>query len=650
MCLRGTLAGAYKAKDGWRIPITAHERLAIPEMTPCEGDALAGVPADLRDQATNRLGLIERFERFAAEAAARGVGRERAMESFCNDYGVAVRSLRRWISRKRRSGVRGLVDERGLASRIERAENPAMKYFDSLFLDPRRLTIARCRELVRAYNELHACGWDIPHVKAFERHVRDIPEPVRVLHREGLTAYTARCEPYIERDWDSVEPGAVWVGDHHQFNCWVRDRGAWVRPWVTAWLDMRSRMLVGWHISTGPNQATILRAFRRGVERYGPPGAVKIDNGKDYDSQCFTGETKQRRHASVAMRRTLSKGYLDETGVAGLYAMLGIEVSFAIPYNARAKSVERFFDTLDRQFTCLAATYCGKDPMRRPDDIADLLADQKTVEAAYDLAGFGEAFGTWAGTYNHSTHGGAGMDGQCPAEVFASRPSRRVLADGVLDLLAQVWSGEVVVGKNGVTLNGVRYGQYCSELLLAQGRKVRLAYDPDDLRSVEVYDAGTWEHLCRAEQNQLVAYGAAVDDQSLREAMRRQRQARKAVKDWVDHSLTANMDLVGLAIRAKADEVAEGKKRAAAVAAAAQPTLRPVATPLDGQVGEIERQRAVKAVRRASGAEGVKEVLDIDFGRLSLGSDGPTLNFKPCRLRDDGPGLTLTPCTLRPRP
>ncbi len=140
----------------------------------------------------------------------------------------------------------------------------------------------------------------------------------------------------------AVAAGQIFVGDHHMFNCWVWNRGRWVRPWITAWGDFRSRAIVGFYITEAPNQTTIMRAFKRAIEIYGPPDSVKIDNGKDYDSEMWTGITK-------AKRRALKKGYLDEMLVAGIYAMMDIGVSFAIPYHPQSKPVERFFDTMDRQ-------------------------------------------------------------------------------------------------------------------------------------------------------------------------------------------------------------------------------------------------------------------------------------------------------------
>ena len=46
-------------------------------------------------------------------------------------------------------------------------------------------------------------------------------------------------------------------------------------------------------------------------------------------------------------------------------------------------------------------------------------------------------------------------------------------------------------------------------------------------------------------------------------------------------------------------------------------TLRPVRTPLDGQVREHKRREAVKAVKKAAGAESTRTVLDIDFSALT---------------------------------
>jgi hypothetical protein len=154
------------------------------------------------------------------------------------------------------------------------------------------------------------------------------------------------------------------------------------------------------------------------------------------------------------------------------------------------------------------------------------------------------------------------------------------------------------------------YGQYDSELLIRQGKKVRVSYDPDDLRRVYVYDAATWKLITIAEQIQLVTYGDAVPEGEIREAMAKKSRALKLCKGQVNKQLTANTDLASLSLRAR-QAAAEPDPKPTKIA-----SLKPVKTPLDGQVKEHGRQEAVKAVRKASGAESTRTVLDIDFEQL----------------------------------
>jgi len=92
-----------------------------------------------------------------------------------------------------------------------------------------------------------------------------------------------------------------------------------------------------------------------------------------------------------------------------------------------------------------------------------------------------------------------------------------------LDLLRLVWSGNLVVGKNGVRFKGQRYGQNNSELLSRQGSKVRVAFNPNDLRTVHIYDSATMKFITIAEPNQLIAY-SKVGEKYLREVMKQKSQ------------------------------------------------------------------------------------------------------------------------------
>lgn len=618
LCKAGVLTGAVKDGSNWRIPKDADARLAAAYATDklAGSGELANVPAKKRADAFRRLGVVQECKRYCSTAVRNGTCRTIALKAFAAKKKMALRTLRRWLADYKDEGLIGLVDHRGRGQFKSQAINPeAFEAFKAMYLSEQRLSLRTCWLNLKYINNSEARNWSIPSLQYMYRYVAEtIPEPVRVLHREGLAAYEAKCAPYVQVDPDSVQPGQIWVGDHSQFNCWVRHRGKWVRPWITAWQDMRSRLIVGLHISACPNQTTVLSAMKRAVDEYGPPDSVKIDNGRDYDSEMFTGTTKVRRRAA-------NKGYLDEQMVAGIYAMMGIGVSFAIPYHPQAKSIERFFDTLDCQFTKTLPTYCGKDHSRKPEKLAELLKSEKVIAQAYSIESFSKMVGQYVEIYNNSSHTGFGMDGKTPTQVFSQRQSKRVLPDGLSDLLLRVWSGELAVGKNGVRFKGIWYGQFDATLQMYQGRKVRVAYDPDDLRSVDVYDATTMALITTASQNQLINYGKAVDEDALRNAMRQKSAALKATKRFKDTRLAANMDLPTLTLNAMR-EASKPQKTEPARA----PRLRPVITPLNQQLERHKKLEVIKEVKKAAGAETITKVLDIDLSSLA-GKKGPDIKL-----------------------
>ncbi|NLW84351.1 MAG: DDE-type integrase/transposase/recombinase [Phycisphaerae bacterium] len=606
-CVSGDLPGAVKTDGVWSIPDTADARLADRKVVDARVDAddLAKIPKPKLDAAMRRAGVIASFEKFSGEHVRSGGLRSDAMELFCLRKEPPVATLKRWISRYRQQGLLGLVDARGGAQRGHEVISPdAWDFFKDLYLDPRRPSVKQCLKVVLYRNKKEGLGWTIPRYATLCRYIgRHLPLPVQVLHREGEAAYNSKCAPYIQSDLSGIEPGAFWVGDHHQFNVLIRHGGKWVRPWVTAWEDMRSRALIGWSICIQPNSTTILQAFKDAATRYGLPDSVKIDNGRDYDSQTFTGTTKQKRRANNGWR-------FDEKVVAGLYNLLNIDVSFSKPYHPQSKMIERLFDTVDCQFCKFFATYCGKNTAQKPDELNDYLATPGAIQGAETLATFTKLFDEYAATYNNSSH--SALDGQSPMQVFSQRESKRVVLDGVLDLLCRNWSQELTVGKNGIRHNGLYYGQFNPVLMGYNGKKVRVSCDPDDVSDVFVYEADTWKLITRAEANEIIPYGPGVADAQLREAMRRKNRALKQVKQARTAQRTAMMTPAALAREALRDETSPTpaeRKRA---------RIKIVKTVIDDQVenhSRVARKRGFKKVVGLdvqpddAGAEGRKPVL-----------------------------------------
>lgn len=633
LCRSGKLAGSVWCGQGWDIPRTADVRLCEAKSPQPRSASLntASIPPDKLQTAVWRRGIIEQCEEQCATFVREGGTRSVAMAVFSKQAGVPVRTLQRWRQRVKDRGLTGLIDSRGRGNSFGPVISPdAWNEFLGLYLDEREPTVKSCWQMIGFVNQQQQHGWTIPSLRTMQQYINEhIPKPVSILHRKGLNAFLSQCAPYIEKDIDSVEPGAVWIGDHHQCDCWVRYRNRWIRPWLTAWEDMRSRAIVGAKVTVSPNSTTILQAMRDGVERFGPPDSVLQDNGKDYDCQMFTGMTKTVRITKRV--RT------DEPLAAGLYAMMGVGVQFALPYNAQAKAIERLFGTVESQFFKTFKTYCGKDTISRPEALFDYMATQKAIDEAMDFDEFVAAFEAYRGVYNQTVHTGKGMDGRSPMQVLSQRTSRRVMADGVMDLLLRNWTPEAVVGKNGVTVRGLRYGQYDTSLLMHQGRKVRCTYEPDDMSRVSVYAMPSYQLLTIAEQNQLVGYGTAAGEADVREAMAARSRARRTVRNYKPAARVAAMNLTDLTIAAMRDRTVETDPPDQAA------TLRPVATAMDGNV-KLHRQLVnQKKVRRAAGADGITHVVDLQLDQVDaitpddFGMD-LDLNFERT---DEGQGIDL---------
>jgi muconolactone delta-isomerase len=237
-CAAGKLPGAKKIDGKWRIPRTAHERfLAFQKKSDLESlhDMQSSFPVPKQKEAIRRLGMIRECEKFVAAHLQNGGKRTKALAIYAQQNSINLATLYRRINAYENYGIFGLVDTRG-GNQYESPISPeAWEHFKAFYLTQEQLSIKLCWLMTDYLNVTEKHGWRVPGLPAMRNVVkREISLPVQVLHREGLTAYTAKCEPYIEVDYETVQPGQVWIGDHSQLNCWIRHRGAWVRPWITA--------------------------------------------------------------------------------------------------------------------------------------------------------------------------------------------------------------------------------------------------------------------------------------------------------------------------------------------------------------------------------------------------------------------------------
>jgi hypothetical protein len=181
----------------------------------------------------------------------------------------------------------------------------------------------------------------------------------------------------------------------------------------------------------------------------------------------------------------------------------------------------------------------------------------------------------------------------------------------------------------------VRYGQYNERLFARFGDMVRVAYDPDDVTHVLVFDAVTMKIVCQAKANTSV--GWAVSHEQLKEAHREQRRARKALVAHAGNARTSHTPVMDSALRAQREQQEprpKGKKV----------NIRAVRTPFDDQADTLRQENAEQKRKKAAGADSAPHTtIDLDFSQLQRQrqrqepSKSLNLDFDLSLLRRDRP-------------
>ncbi len=505
---------------------------------------------------------------------------------------ISRATLYNWEGRWDGGGLAALADGRG-SRKVGSGgvgsgeENPFIAAVKHYYLSKRQLPLTTCHKM--ACLDAAEKGWAIPSRRTCQRAIDALPKGVVVKQRFGEEAFTNEAQSYIERDYSVLRSNEIWVGDHHQFDVICRHGEKLLRPWLTGWMDVRSRKLVGWKIfEHDPNSDTVLSALRMGCLAEGVPETAMIDNGKDYDSYALNGRTKKDRWQ---IRR--GKLQLDPVHAGGVFAALGIHAHFVLPYHGQSKPIERFFGTVE-QATPVWATYCGRSTAHKPEDL------QLQLERgnAPQLSDFIDWFKGWVETYHNTVHLGDAMDGKTPAAVFTENLScKRTTTAELLDVLLLKPTPPLKVGQNGLTWQGIRYGQHCPELIELLGREVLLRVDDRDLSRVQVWTK-EGHFVCVAPANERVPANAT--SQELRKAIAATRHDRKLLADFVEAGPRMADDLPDKILRARAAAAAPGQGGAAGGEA---PSIKPVRSAIEDQLPALQKALERQGMRIAVGAE-----------------------------------------------
>jgi transposase InsO family protein len=593
----------------WWIDIAADPRLRSAENRErYTFPALLEFTGKQRDQADQRRQCVERLR--AARVDVRGGSMAAAVVRLIDQARRDFPGIR--ISRSRLykwdaayqypCQLAELIDRRG-GDRSSKGDPAAWDAFRDLYLHENGPSIRQCWKEVKRLAREKGWGWG-SYSACTAQLDSHIPPEQQAIHRTPAT-WRQQLSPYIPQNPESWGAGELWIGDHKQLDMVCRWGKGVVRPWLTTWMDWRTRKVVGWALSDNPNSTTILGALRHGLlepTNLGGPAHVWIDNGRDYDAWLFHGQTKSQRQSKI-------KPNVDEGRTAGILGKLQIEAHFARPYCPNGKArLERWFRTLE-SFCKTFDTYTGDGVDTKPERLAEVLASPAlvpTFDAVY------ERIKTHIEGNNSRTdhaiddlvNNGVPVS---PADAYARwAATKRVMADPAsLDLLMQHWNRPTTVTRNGVSITvagkALHYGNTeqalhpFKALKAADRRPVNISFDPHDLRTVRVFDED-FRFICTAAMNQLGGRGPEITRETVAESARQQARYAKSLKHVAEYGLTST-----LTSEEHLAAVADQQQTDRQSPADAGPAMRIIRTPLDGQSAELHHQD----VRQAVGSESV---------------------------------------------
>ena len=452
---------------------------------------------------------------------------------------VSLKTLYRWKKIFEESGN----DFRSLIKRRKTKENKLTddekNYLLNLLLHQNRYKIRTAIRLVKFI--LAKKGIESPSSESsMYRFVKDFMKKhydIWVLAREGEKALNDKVLPYLERDAEKLECGDVLVADGHKCNFMVVNpyTGKPARVTLLAFLDWASRDIVGWSFMFTENIEAVHLALFRAIMRLGKiPKIVYLDNGKSFRAKVFVGV----------------KDFGDEN-VSGIYSRLGIKVVFALPYNAQAKPVERFFGTLE-SFERLLPSFSGTSIDDKPARLRRNEKFMQSISSDYvpKLEEVEKWFEQWLEFYRSQPHRGLG--GRKPKDLFKAGSG----VDEKDIYLLMMCQKNTKIYRNGVKLFGF---WFWNEALYGLKERVNVRYDLHDLRYVLVFSEDG-EFICRAERLQKVHPAAALlgDEKSYSDVKRRIAEKNK-LKRLTKTLLASGLDLIDGEIDigrdGKADEI-----------------------------------------------------------------------------------------------
>lgn len=424
--------------------------------------------------------------------------------------------------------LEGLVDKRGRKKGASDVPQVIKDLFLYTYLDETAPPVKKCMEAVELIlkEKQPELLEQVPSYATFNRWAHECPVPLATLARDGEKAFNDRCGLYVDRLYDDMASNDYWIADGHTIDVITQaGDGSQSRRRLTlsAFIDARSGIYVGWVVTDHPSSDATLLALRKAILRYGLPRYIYVDNGREYLNIDIGGTGHRTRKRKVEVKLPTP-----------ILTRLGIQMTNALPRNAQAKIIEREF----RNFTFLSRlfeTYCGSNPVVKPEKLKHKLRaghiplDGELARIVDDMI---------EGYFNLQPYNGKVVrdKGKPKLEVYKQYLTTvRKSSEEDLNLMMMRSERLQTIGRNGVyvRISGEKVFYYDDELLMMQGKKAFVRYDPEAMETVRVYDEDErFLKTAPLAAGLMQEYGASKE--KIAGSMAEKRRWRRKAKDAID--------------------------------------------------------------------------------------------------------------------
>jgi transposase InsO family protein len=437
------------------------------------------------------------------------------------DTPLTYKSFMRWKKAEQDGGFEQLIGGYGKSLNRSDVTDEHLDFFESLYLHENKLKQEECWELTRAKFATRENVDRFPSCDAFMRRLTRVKSPSQIYRaRYGQKKWDDKYGQYIERDYSDMVAGETWVSDHAQIDVLCTLNGKSVCGWTTSMIDMRTdkALSVVYHADP-PNSDHIFEAFFLAADKYGLPKTLYIDNGKDYRCKDFAGGRPKTHKLKV-----------DEQKAGGMLGSIGVTPRFSLPYNAKAKVIERWHLKIKEGLSRHCEGYRGGNTQERPERLAEDIKQGRLLDFNY----FKGLFVDYVfNVLNKTPNDGKRCQGRSPDDLWnMHNPVLRKVSRDALMLFCMRTTKALTVGRNGVRISSEDLTYFAEWMIPLKGQKVHLRRAPDNWGEAWVTSEGGDELIGQARIRSACSALAETDvqRQEVKDAIANMKRERKAVK------------------------------------------------------------------------------------------------------------------------